>query len=144
MLTYVPSQNLAQNFTVYDDTHALLLQRHLPVAYIIKLDNLYSALQSDLTQKHRFDSYLAQHPSRSTQTYLNAKKYLFQLERSMADLPLSSLLPSALPSIPSPVAAAATAPAPPPIAIEFAALQSRLTKLQNAFRNKDTSPAKSV
>ena len=82
-----------------------------------------------MTQKHRFDMYLAQHPSRSTQTYLKAKMYLLQLERSMTDLPLSSLLPSALPPIPSPVAAAATAPAPPPIAIEFAALQSQLTKL---------------
>ena len=48
MLTYVPSQSLAQNFTVFDDTHALLLQRNLPVADIIKLDNFYSALQSDL------------------------------------------------------------------------------------------------
>ena len=40
MLTYVPSQSLAQNFTVYDDTHALMNHRGLPVADIIKLDNL--------------------------------------------------------------------------------------------------------
>ena len=132
MLTYVSSQSLAQNFTVYDDTHAPLFQRHLPVADIIKLDNLYSALQSDLTHKHRLYLYLAQHPSRSTQTYLKAKKYLLQLERSMTDLPLSSLLPSALPPIPSPVAAADTASAPLPTA-----LQSQLNKLQQTIRSKD-------
>ena len=34
MVTYVPSQSLAQNCTVFDDTHALLLQRQLPVADI--------------------------------------------------------------------------------------------------------------
>ena len=34
MLTYVPSQSLAQNFTVFDDTHALLLQRNFSVADI--------------------------------------------------------------------------------------------------------------
>ena len=54
----------------------------------------------------------------------------------MTDIPLSSLLPSALPPIPLPVAAAATASAPPPTAIEFAALQSQLNKLQQTIRDK--------
>ena len=111
---------------MFDDTHALLHERNLPVADIIKLDNLYSALKADLTQKHRLDLYLAQHPSRTTQTYLKAKKYLLQLDSSMADLPLSTLLP---PALPPPSVAAAASTAPPPTAIEFAALQSQLTKL---------------
>ena len=141
MSTSLPFQSLAQNFTVFDDTHALLHQRNLPVADIIKLDNLYAALQADLTQKHRLDLYLAQHPSRTTQTYLKAKKYLLQLERSMADLPLSTLLPPALP--PTSVAAAASA-APIPTVLEFAALKSQLTKLQKTLNDKDTSTAVST
>ena len=115
MTTYVPSKSLAQNFTVYDDTHALLLHRGLAVADIIKLDNLYSALQADLTQKHRLDLYLAQHPNRINQSYIKAKKYLLQLERSMSDISISTLIPPSLP-LPS-VAAAAIAS---PTASEFA------------------------
>ena len=97
MLTYTPSKSLAENFTIYDDTHALLLQQGLAVADIIKLDNLYSAFQTDITQKHRLDLYLAQHPSRINQSYAKAKKYLLQLERSMAEIPISTLLPPPLP-----------------------------------------------
>ena len=141
LTTYSPSLSLAQNFTVFDQTHALLEERKLPVPDTRKLDNLYTALQSNLTQKVRFDQYLAHHPNRTLQSYAKAKKYLLQLERSLADLPLSSLVPVALP----PTAAAAVAPAPAPTALEFAALKAQLAKLQKSIvQARDTSPVRSV
>ena len=144
MSSYDSNITLAQNFTIYDQTHELLRVRGLQLNDIRKLDILYTALQSNLTQKSRFDLYQAQHPNRITQSYAKARKYLLQLERSMTDLPLSSLLPPALPPTPSPVAAAATAPAPPPTAIEFAALKSQFNKLQKELTNRGSSPARSV
>lgn len=140
LITFSPSLSLAQNFTVYDQTHALLAERQLPVPDTRKIDNLYTALQSNLTQKVRFDQYLSHHPNRTTQSYAKAKKYLLQLERSLADLPLSSLVPVALP----PLAAAAVAPAPPPTAFEFAALKAQIATLQKAIQARDTSPLRSV
>lgn len=140
LTTYSPSLSLAQNFTVFDQTHALLAERQLPVPDTRQLDNLYTAFQSNLTQKTRFDQYLSHHPNRSTQSYAKAKKYLLQLERSLADLPLSSLFPVALP----PLAAAAVAPAPPPTAFEFAALKAQIAALQKTIQARDTSPLRSV
>ena len=142
MSTYDSNITLAQNFTVFDQTHELLKERGLQLNDIRKLDNLYAALQSNLTQKTRFDMYQAQHPNRINQSYAKAKKYLLQLERSMADIPISTLLPPPLP-LPS-FAAAATASAPPPTAIEFAALKSQLTKLQKELHAKASSPAAST
>lgn len=92
--------------------------------------SLYTALQSNLTQKVRLDQYLPHHPSRTTQSYPRARRCLLQPEHSLADLPLSSPLPVALPSVQLPVAAAATAPAPPPTAPELAALKAQLTRPQ--------------
>ena len=139
--TYTTSFNLAQNFTVFDETYALLKERQLPVLEQRKLDNLHFALQSHLTQKVRFDQYLSLHPNRSSQTYVKAKKYLLQMELSLSDLPLSSLFPPPPPLLPSPVAAAATASALPPTALEFAALKKELNKLQKEMNAKASSPA---
>ena len=140
LTTYSPSISLAQNFTIFDQTHALLAERNLPVPETRMLDLLYTALQPNLTQKVRFDQYLSHHPNRTTQSYAKAKKYLLQLERSLADLPLSSLVPVALP----PLAAAAVAPAQPPTAFEFAALKAQIAALQKTIQARDTSPLRSV
>lgn len=137
LTTYSPSLSLAQSFTVYEQTQAPHEERQLLVPDTRKLDNLYTALQSNLIQKVRFDQYLYLHPSRITQSYSNAKKCLLQLERSPADLPTSSLVPVALPH----VATAAIAPAPPPTAVEFAALNAQLARL---IKERDTSLIRSV
>ena len=142
MSTYDSNITLSQNFTVFDQTHELLKDRGLQLNDIRKLDNLYAALQTNLTQKARFDMYLAQHPNRINQSYIKAKKYLLQLERSMSDIPISTLLPPSLP-LPS-VAAAAIASTPPPTASEFAALKRELQKLQKEMTHKASSPAASV
>ena len=142
--SYNSNITLAQNFAIFDQTHELVRERGLQLNDIRKLDKLYAALQSNLIQKTRFDMYQAQHPNRISQSYAKAKKYLLRLERSMTDLPLSSLLPSALPPTPSPVAAAATASVPPPTAIEFASLKSQLNKLQKELNARDISPARSI
>ena len=138
MSSYDSHITLAQNFTIFDQTHELLRERGLQLNDIRKVDNLYAALQSNLTQKTIFDMYQSQHPNRINQSYAKAKN-LLQLERSIAHLPLSSLLPSALP-----VAAAATASAPPPTALEFAALKSQLNKLQKELNARASSPAVST
>ena len=121
----------------------------MPVLEHRKLDNLHLSFQSHLTQKVRFDQYLADHPNRTTQTYAKAKKYMLQMDLSLSDLPLSSLF--APPPSPSPaplplpsVAAAATASAPPPTASDFAALKNLLAKLQKELKTRAVSPAGSV
>ena len=141
LTSYSSSLNLAQNFTIFDETYALLKERQLPVLEHRKLDNLHLSLQSHLTQKVRFDQYLAHHPNRTTQTYAKAKKYLLQMDLSLSDLPLSSLFPPPPPPPSPPVAAAATASAPPPTALEFAALKRELTKLQREISARASSPA---
>ena len=60
-------------------------------------------------------------------------------ERSKADLPLSTLLPS---SLPLPYVAAAASAAPPPTALEFAALKPQLTTLQKTLNVKDAVSTK--
>jgi len=122
--SYDDALSMEANFARYKSAHAMLSSRGQALTDQRKMDFLYVALQTHVTQLHRLNLYMAQHPDRLDQSYESIQIYLSALDRSMADITPAVLGISSLP------------PAVPPVAdnsFAFAALQKSIDKLTVAL-----------
>jgi hypothetical protein len=131
--SYDDALSMEANFARYKSAHAMLSSRGQALTDQRKMDFLYVALQTHVTQLHRLKLYMAQHPDRLDQSYESIQIYLSALDRSMADITPAVLGISSLPSAVPPVADNSFA---------FAALQKSIDKLTVALAKP--SPAAST